>query len=418
MWGVPLWPLRLAMRRMMVAHTVAIQRLLHPMPLLLVLSIAAFVSSFSIRILDPLVPEIARDLGVLIGTAAMLAPAYTFPYALSQPVLGAIGDKLGKERLIKICLGLLALSLAAATFATSYPVLFAARCCAGIAGGGIIPISFAIIGDHFPVAQRQVALARLVMASQLAILLSAGMAGLVAARFGWRAAFGLAGGVAAVSFLMMLRALPDAVPGDASPRLSFDQMRERYLGVLRSPLARVVLPAATIEGMVMFGLLPFVAHRLEERRLGAMIEAGLVLAAMSVGGIAFTLLVGRLLALLGREGLIRAGGLVALVAMTGIAVSVSWTMEALFFALLGFGFFMIHNSLQLQATELAPQARASSVALFAFFFFLGQAIGPLVYHAGFESMGLTWPIVIGGCVLAAMAFFVAARLQLRPAAQD
>ncbi len=388
------------------------------MPLLLVLSIAAFVSSFSIRILDPLVPSIARDLGVLIGTAAMLAPAYTFPYALSQPVLGAIGDQLGKERLIKICLGLLALSLLAATFASSYPVLFAARCCAGIAGGGIIPISFAIIGDHFPVAQRQVALARLVMASQLAILLSAGMAGLVAASFGWRAVFGLAAGIAAVSFLLMIRALPHTVAAEAAPKLSFAQMRERYMGVLKGPLARIVLPAATIEGMVMFGLLPFVAHRLEERGLGGIVEAGLVLATMSLGGIAFTLLVGRLLAKLGREGLIRAGGVVALVAMVGIAFSLSWVMEALFFALLGFGFFMIHNSLQLQATELAPQARASSVALFAFFFFLGQAIGPLIYHAGFESLGLTWPIVIGGIVLLAMAYAVAFKLQMRPAVQD
>ena len=388
------------------------------MPLLLVLSIAAFVSAFSIRILDPLVPSIARDLGVVVGTAAMLAPAYTFPYALSQPILGAIGDQLGKERIIKICLALLAVSLGAAVIAPNYETLFIARCCAGMAGGGIIPVSFAIVGDHFPVSLRQVALARLVMASQLAILLSAGLSGLIAARFDWRAVFLLAAVVAATSFVTMVQALPGKARDESLPPLSLEKVKSQYATVWSNPLALVVLPAAAVEGMVLFGLLPFVAHRLEVRGHGGIVEAGLVLATMSVGGIAFTLLVGQLLSRLGREGLIRAGGLISCVAMIGIAFSPSWIVEAACFAVLGFGFFAIHNSLQLQATELAPRARASSVAMFAFCFFLGQALGPLLYHAGFETLGMDAPIVIGGVALLAMAYSVASKLQMRPATQD
>ena len=383
------------------------------MPLLLVLSVAAFVSAFSIRILDPLVPAIARDLGIVVGTAAMLAPAYTFPYALAQPILGAIGDQLGKERIIKICLGLLAISLAAAAFAPNYNVLFVARCCAGKAGGGIIPISFAIVGDHVAVAHRQVALARLLMASQLAILLSAGLAGLLASQFGWRSVFVLAAVVAATSFILLIMALPGRKRKEPLPPLSMDKVRAQYGTVLSNPLALVVLPAAAVEGMVMFGLLPFVAHRLEVRELGGLVEAGLVLATMSIGGIIFTLCVGRLLVRLGREGLIRTGGVISFVAMAGIAFSPTWVAEAVFFALLGFGFFMIHNSLQLQATELAPQSRASSVAMFAFCFFLGQAVGPLIYHAGFEALGMNIPLVIAGAVLLILAYSVAFMLQSR-----
>jgi MFS family permease len=40
---------------------------------------------------------------------------------------------------------------------------------------------------------------------------------------------------------------------------------------------------------------------------------------------------------------------------------------------------MIHNSLQTEATELAPAARGSAVALFACALFLGQGAGPLVF---------------------------------------
>ena len=42
---------------------------------------------------------------------------------------------------------------------------------------------------------------------------------------------------------------------------------------------------------------------------------------------------------------------------------------------LGLGFYMLHNSFQTQVTEIAPTARASAVALHAFSFFVGQALG-------------------------------------------
>lgn len=44
----------------------------------------------------------------------------------------------------------------------------------------------------------------------------------------------------------------------------------------------------------------------------------------------------------------------------------------------GVSFYMLHNSMQTEATELAPAARGSAVALFACGFFAGQGIGPLV----------------------------------------
>jgi predicted MFS family arabinose efflux permease len=386
------------------------------MPLLYVLCTAAFVSAFSIRILDPLVPSIARDLGVAIGAAAMLAPAYTFPYAFSQPFLGSLGDQFGKERIIKICTAVLAVALLAAAFAPTYWLMFATRCISGIGGGGMIPIAFAIIGDRFPVAERQVALARMVMASQVAILLSASLSGLIAARFDWRLVFVLAALVAGLSLVLLVRSLP-AAPRPAARTFSVAAMKGQYASILRSPMARYVLPAALVEGMALFGLLPFVAHRLEVRHLGGLQEAGLVIAGMSVGGIAFTAMVGPLLRWLGRAGLIRAGGLIAFSSLVALANAQSWAAEAVCFAGLGFGFFMIHNSLQLLATELDVNARASSIALFACSFFCGQAIGPLIYHVGFEVLGLQAPLVIAAGLLLAMALGLGAVLD-RKAAQS
>ena len=384
------------------------------MPLLLVLCAASFVSAFSSRILDPLVPSMARDLQVDVATIALLSSAYTCPYALSQPILGTIGDQFGKERVLKMCVAMLALSMAATVFAPNYSTLFVARVLAGISGGGIIPVAFALVGDKVAVGERQTALARVVMASQTAVLLGSPLSGLIAEHFDWRAIFVVATMIASGTFLLMALALPSPPRADVTP-LSLDKIRGQYATVLANPLAPTLLAAVAIEGMTLFGFLPYVAHRIETLGLGGAREAGLVISAMSVGGITFTMFVRQLLRLLGAHRLIRVGGVITAVGLAGIAYSPSWQVEALMFAILGFGFFSMHNCLQLQATELAPSARSTAMALFAFCFFLGQALGPVLYQAGFATLGGELPVVMGGLLLMATSFFVAHRLRPKSA---
>ena len=58
-----------------------------------------------------------------------------------------------------------------------------------------------------------------------------------------------------------------------------------------------------------------------------------------------------------------------------------------FMVVLGFGFFLLHNSVQTEVTELAPSARALASSLHAFSFCLGQAVGPMVYGLALPAMG-------------------------------
>ena len=101
-----------------------------------------------------------------------------------------------------------------------------------------------------------------------------------------------------------------------------------------------------------------------------------MLAGFAIGGFLYTALVRSMLAALGLCSLIRWGAYVCGLGFAGLALGGSWPVEALAFVVVGLGFYMIHNSLQTQATELAPGARAAAVAAHAFFFFLGQAAGP------------------------------------------
>ena len=100
-----------------------------------------FAQTLFTRAVDPVIPQIAADLAVDVKTAALLSTAYTFPYALVQPVLGTIGDFFGKTRLMNVMPG-----DRRAGRVSSAPWRRASRCwwrCGwspGILAGGVFPI--------------------------------------------------------------------------------------------------------------------------------------------------------------------------------------------------------------------------------------------------------------------------------------
>jgi Arabinose efflux permease len=99
-----------------------------------------FSSSLFFRAVDPIIPQIAADLSQPVETVALLATAFALPYALMQPVLGAMGDVLGKTRTMFACLVVVTVSTFAGAFAWNLSVLMASRIVSGIVAGGIFPV--------------------------------------------------------------------------------------------------------------------------------------------------------------------------------------------------------------------------------------------------------------------------------------
>ncbi|MEL6297796.1 MAG: MFS transporter [Pseudomonadota bacterium] len=378
------------------------------MPLILILSITCFSGAVSIRLLDPIIPDIATTYGVLPSTAALLASAFTFPYALSQPVLGPMGDAYGKARVIKIGLAVLAVALLVSALAPTVEIMFASRIVAGMAGGAVIPVALAMIGDRVPFEERQLALSQLLSAMLAAQFVSLIGTGLIAGLFGWRYALYLAAGLTVVSLVAAIFALkPRQV---ARHDFNVEGLRESYADVFSNPKAWICYLAVFGEGVLIFGLIPYIAIMMQARGAGGVTEAGIAIAGMGVGGIIMTFAIKFLLRVFGgMHLLIQVGGVVAAVGFIGVAVAGSWWFEGLAFVLIGFGFYAVHSSLQTQATELAPDHRGAAVALHAFFFFLGHAAGPPLYAGMFALLGA--PVTI----LAVAAATLGACLILGPA---
>jgi predicted MFS family arabinose efflux permease len=77
---------------------------------------------------------------------------------------------------------------------------------------------------------------------------------------------------------------------------------------------------------------------------------------------------------------------------------------------------MIHGSLQVFASELSEEARATALALHSFFFFMGQTVGPIADGFGILNAGKI-PTVLTSAVIIVMLGIACARLlrQTRPA---
>ncbi len=380
---------------------------------LYVIALVVFVTSLFTRSVDPVVPLIADGLTVQVGTAALLSTAFALPYALVQPPLGALADMMSKTRLMSICLVLLVLSAFASAVAPNFTVLFASRVVAGIASGGIFPTSLAVAGDRIPVARRQVAISRLLAATMTGNLLGASVAGIVGDLAGWRAVFLVVGGLGALAVIAAFIGFRSSAK-DTTTGFTLSTLGPNYRAIFGNPLAKICFGAVFIEALVVFGVFPHMAALLQEAGETRASIAGIVLAGFGFGSLIYTVSITWLLNRLGEQRLMIGGGLLMAVFCLILTLRLPWPLEFANFALLGFGFYWLHGCIQVYATELAPNARGSSMALHSASFFLGQAAGPVIYGIGFATIGET-PLLVAGAVLVASVGIICSRTLRRPA---
>lgn len=380
-----------------------------------VIALATFSAALSARALDPVLPHVAEDFGITIATAAGFSAAFAFTFAIIQPVLGAAADLFGKTRLMVICLLLLGFANILGAFSTSFPMLFASRVLAGIGSGGVFPVALGLTSDLVGPEKRQIAISRTLAGAMTGNLLGASLSGLIGDFLGWR-------GVLAVLGVLVIFA-PIAVAlgfrGAAltrPPKTSLAMLRHGYRTIFSNPNARICYAAVFIEGCCVLGLFPFVAAFLFELGETRLSIAGIVIACFAVGGLFYTMSVSRFLPWLGVNGMMIAGATLVGLQLAVVALGPGWKIQAVSLLFMGWGFYMIHGSLQVVASELSVQARATALSLHAFFFFMGQTVGPIAYGFGIENLGKVPTLLAFAFVMVAVGLACAGLLrQTKPA---
>jgi predicted MFS family arabinose efflux permease len=327
------------------------------------------------RVIDPLLVQLAASFDVSVGAASIAATAFLFANGVFVLVHGPFGDRYGKMPVVAIACITAALCCVLSALAASLGWLTLARFLTGVTGSAIIPLSIAWLGDNVSYERRQATLARFLTGQTLGLMTGAALGGAIGDWLGWRSVFWVLAAIyiaAGGALFTVMRARPDLARASGHAQGS---MIGQMLRVLRRRWVITVVLVVALEGGTFWGAFTFVGADLHQRFDMGFAAIGLAVAAFGAGGFAYVLAAPLLVRLLGERGLCLWGGLGLGVAFAAMALAPSAEVEFAAIALSGVSFYMLHNTLQVHGTQMAPEARGAAMALFALCLFVGQAIG-------------------------------------------
>ncbi|PPS91392.1 Cmx/CmrA family chloramphenicol efflux MFS transporter [Streptomyces sp. MH60] len=273
-----------------------------PFPLYL-LALAVFAMGTSEFMLAGLLPDIASDLDVTVGTAGTLTSAFAVGMVVGAPLVAALARTWPRRSsLLGFILAFAAAHAVGATTA-NFPVLFTTRVVAALANAGFLAVALTAAAALVPPDRKGRALAVLLSGTTVATVAGVPGGSVLGALLGWRATFWAVAALCLPAAIGILAGLPahrarnETTDGPAlrtelaqltRPRLTLAML----LGALVNAatfasftfLAPVVTGTAGLDELwipvvlVLFGAGSFVgvtvAGRLSDRRPGLVVTAG------------------------------------------------------------------------------------------------------------------------------------------------
>jgi MFS transporter, DHA1 family, inner membrane transport protein len=264
-------------------------------------------------------------------------------------------------------------------------------------------------------ARRQVAIGRTLAGSMTGNLLGATASGVIGDFIGWRGVLVIIGALGLIAAVAVAAGFRGAKLTH-TPTTDLKALRKGYRTIFTNPNARYCFSAVFVEGCCVFGLFPFLAAFLFDLGERSLSIAGIVIAGFAVGGLVYTMTVSRLLPRLGVGGMMIAGGALVALQLVALAFGPGWKLQFGSMLLMGWGFYLIHGCLQVFASELSIEARATAMSLHSFFFFMGQTVGPIAYGFGISHAGKQPTLIAAACLMVLLGFACAAFLRSRPPA--
>jgi predicted MFS family arabinose efflux permease len=118
---------------------------------------------------------------------------------------------------------------------------------------------------------------------------------------------------------------------------------------------------------------------------------------------------------LGQRRMVGVGGcmlLAAFAAFAAFSVISHWAIAVVAIVALGYGFYMMHNTLQTLSSEMMPEVRGAAASGFAFCLFAGQAAGVFVLGHAIEAFSFESVFAAIGIALVLLGWRIAGRLAI------
>ncbi len=377
------------------------------------LGFCGLVSAADNWFVSPALPAIAQALAIAPSAVAVILTAYLVPYGLLQPLCGAVGDAVGRVRLLRIIVAGLAASTIICSIAPTLEALVAARIITGCFAAGIITVSQAIVGDVVGEQDRQGAIGLLMGITFTGQGLSAGLGGFICDLVGWRAAFVCFGILGALAWLGAMRLRE---PESSSSALAEPFRPAEFLSNAARIFfgnGRAVYITACSTGIIYLGVYGFMGTFLAEKCGLASTQAGLLMMFYGLACLAGGSVSGRIGAARGSRGVIAVGetsGIAACALLCASALTGSWIAALGAAACLGFGYILVQPTLVTLSMDIDPKHSGLCTGLIGLGVFAGGGVGSVVGGALIGAGGYLVLWIAAGIALACQALFAARAL--------
>lgn len=165
--------------------------------------LAQMMDGFDLQVVAFTAPSLTGEWGITRPALGPVLAAALLGMALGAATLGPLGDRLGRKTALIACCLLMAFGSVASAFATGVVDMTIWRFVTGIAMGGVLPLSTALIFEFAPLKSRQIVTTLVLIGVPLGGLVGAALARWLIPVFGWQSMF-LIGGVSPALLALMM----------------------------------------------------------------------------------------------------------------------------------------------------------------------------------------------------------------------
>ncbi|HEV3062149.1 MAG TPA: DHA2 family efflux MFS transporter permease subunit, partial [Vicinamibacterales bacterium] len=181
----------------------------NPWLIAVVVAIAAFMEVLDTSIANVALPYMAGNLGASNDESTWVLTSYLVSNAIVLPITGWFAGVFGRKRFFTICLAIFTLSSLLCGIAPNLGAMILFRVLQGAGGGGLQPMSQAILADTFPPEKRGLAFALFGITTIFAPTIGPTLGGWITDNYSWRWIFFINLPVGILALFLILRLLED-----------------------------------------------------------------------------------------------------------------------------------------------------------------------------------------------------------------
>lgn len=344
------------------------------------LSIAAGLIFLQGYMIAPLIPRLSEVFNVPVQEIGFIVPAYMLSYALMALFYGLLSDRFGRWSIIRlsliifiVCTALTATSQTAGQMATW-------RLLTGIGASGVIPLTFALIGDLFPFDQRGVKLGLVFAAMEGGMAAGSAGGAILEPYIGWRWLF-LGTAIMAAIVLVLLNpygALFDTAKAEKLP--SIRQIFRGYSKVLVTFRGKRTYSYVLWNGVYHSGVYTWLGLYLSQRYDMGALNIGLTILGYGIPGLLLSPAIGKAVDKWGRRWLIPAGLIMAALSGLFMILSIPPYMTTIAVLILSLGYDLTQPLFVGIVTDLGDDDKlGQTMGLKVFLLFTGFGVGSLIF---------------------------------------